>query len=143
MEFLDIAEVSRRTGVPASTLRYYDEIGMISSVGRHGLRRQFEPGVLLQLALISMGKAAGFSLEEIAAMFGKAGTPELPRQELRRRADELDRQIRELAALRDTLRHVADCPAPSHMECKTFRRLVGIAGKKRRTAVRPPARGSA
>jgi hypothetical protein len=55
---------------------------------------------------------------------------------LHEKADEIDRQIHELTALRDTLRHVADCPAPSHMECPTFRRLVDVAGKrggKRRT----------
>ena len=132
MRLLDIGDVSRKAGIPASTLRYYEGIGLISSVARHGLRRQFEPDVLLQLALISMGKAAGFSLEEISGMFGRDGQPELPRKDMHDRADELDRQIAELVALRDTLRHVADCPAPSHMECPTFRRLVDLVGKRRR-----------
>lgn len=130
MKLLDIAEVSQQAGIPASTLRYYDEIGLITSVGRHGLRRQFSSNVLLQLALISMGKSAGFSLDEISGMFGKDGKPDLPRQELLDRADGLDRHIRELTALRDTLRHVAECPASTHMECPTFRRLVGLASKK-------------
>ncbi|RLQ88562.1 helix-turn-helix domain-containing protein [Notoacmeibacter ruber] len=132
MKLLDIAEVSRSSGVPASTLRYYDEIGLISSLGRHGLRRQFGPDVLLQLALIAMGKSAGFSLEEISGMFGRDGKAKLPRQQLHDRADELDRHIRELTALRDTLRHVADCSAPSHMECPTFRRLVDLSARRRR-----------
>ena len=132
MKLLDIGEVSRKAGIPASTLRYYDEIGLISSVGRHGLRRQFEPDVLLQLALIAMGKSAGFSLDEISAIIGRDGKPNLPRKDLHDRADDLDRHIRELTALRDTLRHVADCPAPSHMECPTFRRLVDLAGKRQR-----------
>ena len=131
MKMLDIGEVSQKAGIPASTLRYYDEIGLISSVGRHGLRRQFAPDVLLRLALISMGKSAGFSLEYISGMFGRNGKPDLPRQELHNRADDLDRQIRELTALRDTIRHVADCPAPSHMECPTFRRLVGTIGRRK------------
>jgi hypothetical protein len=63
-------------------------------------------------------------------MFGGNGMPDLPRAVLRQKADEIDRQIHELTALRDTLRHVADCPAPSHMECPTFRRLVDVAGKR-------------
>jgi DNA-binding transcriptional MerR regulator len=132
VQILDIGEVSEKAGVRASTLRYYDEIGLVSSIGRRGLRRQFSSDVLLQLSLISMGKSAGFSLEEIAGMFGPKGGPDLPRAELHRRADEMDRQIRELTALRDTLRHVADCPAATHMECPTFRRLVSLAarGKK-------------
>jgi DNA-binding transcriptional MerR regulator len=134
MKLLDIGEVSRTTGVPPSTLRYYDEIGLISSVGRHGLRRQFPPEVLLQLTLIAWGKSAGFSLDEIAGMFGRNGEPDLPREALHARADELDRHIHALMALRDTLRHVADCPAPSHMECPSFRRLVSAAGTKRMNA---------
>ena len=130
MGMMDIREVAEHSGVPPSALRYYEEAGLISSVSRHGLRRQFPPEVLLQLKLIAMGKSAGFTLEEIAGMFGRNGMPDLPRDVLRQKAAEIDRQIHELTALRDTLRHVADCRAPSHMECPTFRRLVEMAGKR-------------
>ena len=84
----------------------------------------------MQLKLIAMGKAAGFSLGEIAGMFGRNGMPDLPRAVLHEKADAIDRQIHDLTALRDTLRHVADCPAPAHMDCPTFRRLVELAGRK-------------
>ena len=136
MKFLDIGEVSARTGIKPSALRYYEEAGLISSVSRHGLRRQFLPEVLLQLRLIAMGKVAGFSLDEIAGMFGRNGLPDLPRDVLRDKADEIDQRIRELSALRDTLRHVADCPAPSHMQCPTFRRLVDVAGRRSTASAR-------
>lgn len=130
MKLLDIGEVSAQSGVKPSALRYYEEAGLISSVSRHGLRRQFPPEVLLQLKLIVMGKSAGFSLEEISGMFSSNGTPDLPRAVLHQKADEIDKQICELTKLRDTLRHVAECPAPSHMECATFKRLMGAAGKR-------------
>lgn len=130
MKFLDIGEVSAQSGFRPSALRYYEEAGLISSVSRHGLRRQFSPEVLLQLKLIAMGKSAGFSLDEIAGMFGGNGIPDLPRAALHQKANEIDRQIRELTALRDTLRHVAECPAPSHMECTTFKRLLEVAGQR-------------
>jgi len=103
---------------------------LICAAARRGLRRQFPATVLLQLKLVAMGKLAGFSLKEIAGMFGDDGKPDLPRARLRRRADEIDDQLRELTALRDTLRHVADCRAPSHMGCPTFRRLVNVAGRR-------------
>ena len=54
---LDIAEVARRSGVPASTLRYYEERGLIAPIGRRGLRRLFDAGVLERLALIGLGSA--------------------------------------------------------------------------------------
>ena len=43
---MDISEVARHSGIPASTLRFYEEKGLIVSVGRRGLRRVFDPGVL-------------------------------------------------------------------------------------------------
>ncbi len=127
MHKLDIAEVARRAGVPPSTLRYYEERGLIRSIGRHGLRRQFDARVLERLALIALGRSAGFSLDEIAEMFGPDGEPRIHRDRLTEKADELDRTIRKLTAMRDGLRHAAACPAPTHMECPTFRRLMRAA----------------
>ncbi|QFG25719.1 helix-turn-helix domain-containing protein [Actinomadura sp. WMMB 499] len=127
MSELDIAEVSRRAGVPASTLRYYESRGLIASSGRRGLRRQFDPGVLERLALIALGRAAGFTLDEIARMFGPDGRPDIDRAMLTAKADELDRKIAELDVLRDTLRHAAACPAPRHTECPTFRGILHAA----------------
>jgi hypothetical protein len=77
-----------------------------------------------RLALIALGRAAGFSLDEIALMFAPDGRPHIDRQMLADKADELDRTISKLTAMRDGLRHAAVCPAPSHMECPTFRRLL-------------------
>ena len=134
---LDISEVARRTGVPASTLRYYEEKGLIASVGRRGLKRMFEPDVTERLALVALGRAAGFSLDEIAQMFGSDGQAQIDREKLSAKADELDQRISELSAMRDGLRHAAACPAPSHMECPTFRRIVRAAASG---AIRTPAR---
>ncbi len=133
---MDIGEVARRSGLPPSTLRFYEEKGLIASIGRHGLRRSFDPRVLERLALISLGRAAGFSLEEMARMFGPDGRPRIDRQMLATKADELDKTIRRLSAMRNGLRHAAVCPAPSHMECPTFRRFLGAAGSVKRTTVR-------
>lgn len=127
MTELDIADVARRAGIPASTLRFYEEKGLIVSTGRRGLRRQYDPGVLERLALIALGRTAGFSLDEIARMFAPDGRPRIDRRMLAGKADELDRRIRELGVLRDSLRHAAACPAPSHLECPTFRRLLDDA----------------
>ena len=134
---MDITEVARASGLPASTLRFYEEKGLIASTGRRGLRRAFNPAVLERLALISLGRAAGFSLDEIALMFAADGRLRIDRQVLAAKADDLDGTIRKMSAMRDGLRHAAVCPAPSHMECPTFRRLLraasaGAIGPRRR-----------
>ena len=127
MKDLDIAEVAQRSGIPASTLRFYEEKQLIASTGRRGLRRLFDANVLERLALIAVGRAAGFSLDEIARMFAPDGRPRIDRKMLAAKAEELDRTIRKLNAMRDGLRHAAACPAPSHMECPTFRRILRAA----------------
>ena len=124
---MDIAEVAKRSGVPASTLRFYEQKGLIASVGRRGLRRLFSANVVEWLALIALGRTAGFSLDEIARMLGTDGRPRIDRQLLADKAQELDSAIRKLIAMRNGLRHAAVCAAPSHMECPTFRRLLGLA----------------
>jgi DNA-binding transcriptional MerR regulator len=139
MRELDIAVVAQRSGVPASTLRFYEEKGLIASIGRRGLRRLFDPGVLDRLALIVLGRAAGFSLDEIAVMFAPDGRPRIDRQMLAAKAAELDKTIRKLSAMRDGLRHAAACPEPSHMNCPAFRRILraaasGAIGTRRKSA---------
>jgi DNA-binding transcriptional MerR regulator len=140
---LDIGEVAQQSGVPASTLRFYEEKGLITSKGRRGLRRLFDPAVLDQLALIALGRAAGFSLDDIAPMFSPEGQPLIDRQMLVAKAEELDETIRKLSVMRDGLRHAAACPAPSHMECPTFRRILravasGAIGARRKRCPQQP-----
>lgn len=124
---LDIGEVARRSGLPPSTLRYYEEQGLIAPVGRRGLRRLYEPAVLERLAMIALARTAGFSLAEMGAMFGPDGRPAPDRASLAAKADQLDATIARLAAMRDGLRHAAACQAPSHLECPTFQRLLADA----------------
>jgi len=134
MKVLDIAQVAEVSGIPASALRFYEEKGLIASIGRRGLRRLFDAGVLERLALVTLGRASGFSLDEMAKMFAPDGRLRISRKALAVKADELDKTIRELSAMRDSLRHAAVCPAPSHLECPTFRRLMRVAASG---AIRP------
>lgn len=124
---LDISELSRRTGLPASTLRYYEEIGLIRSSGRRGLKRVFEEEVSTRLALVSLGRTAGFSLSDIRGLIGAEGQPELDRTMLARQADKLDEQINELTVLRDGIRHIVTCSADNHLDCPRFKRIMRVA----------------
>lgn len=136
MKLLDISEVVAASGLPASTLRYYETLRLIGSAGRHGLRRQYEPEVIQRLALIGMGRSAGLSLEEIAGLFGRRATPEIPREDLHRRAEALDSAARGMMALARMMRHVAECPAPSHLECPSFLKLLRVGSAHRARARR-------
>ena len=128
---MDIAEVARRSGIPASALRFYEEKGLIASIGRRGQRRLFDPAVLERLALIALGRAGGFALDEISSMLTSDGLPKMDRGRLDAKANELDRIIQRLTAIREALRHAARCPAARPMDCLAFRRAVRLAGAGR------------
>ncbi|HSH71659.1 MAG TPA: helix-turn-helix domain-containing protein [Methylophilaceae bacterium] len=129
---MDISEVVKASGLPASTLRFYEESGLIHSSGRNGLRRLFNPNVIERLALISLGRTAGFSLAEISTMFTLNG-PLIDRELLLKKAGELNLQIKKLESMRDGLIHAAECKAPNHFECEKFLRLLNIAsGRKQK-----------
>ena len=126
---MDIAEVAKQSGIPASTLRFYEEKGLIASTGRRGLRRTFNSNILERLALIALGQTAGFTLEEISRMFTAEGNPQIDRKMLSEKADQIDRTIRQLRAMRNGLRHAAACPAANHLDCPSFQRLMQTAAK--------------
>ncbi len=128
MRDLDISEVARQAGIPPSTLRYYEDKGLIRSVGRRGLRRQFDPAVLEQLALIGLGRIAGFSLNEIAQMFGADGQPAINRDQLAAKAEDLDTTIRRLTPMRAGLRHAVSARVPSVMLLTLLSPGAGPAG---------------
>ncbi len=57
---MDIGEVAKKAKVTTATLRFYEEKGLIKSIGRQGLRRQYGKQVIDQLALISFRSCCGF-----------------------------------------------------------------------------------
>ncbi len=126
---IDISELSRRSGVKASALRFYEEKGLIASTGRRGLKRLFAPETAERLSLIALGRACGFTLDEIA---GLLDGPDIDRDRLRAQAAQLDRRIEQLTRMREGLRHAADCRVPILTDCPHFLRIVKAAGHRRR-----------
>ena len=60
-------------------------------------------------------------------MFTPGGEPNIDRDMLASKADELDRMVKRLKAMSEGLRHAAACPAPSHAACPSFQRLLKAA----------------
>jgi len=139
---VDISEVARRTGLPSSTVRFYEKTGLIKALSSAGERRQFAANVLDQLALIALGQAGGLSLDEIRAMLPVDGSPQVDRSLLlanaegalkvdrallRSKADQIDATIKRLRAMSEGLRHAAECPAADHAQCPKFQQLLKVA----------------
>ena len=127
---MDISEVARRTGLPSSTVRFYEKTGLIKALSSAGERRRFAADVLDQLALIALGQAGGLSLDEIRAMLPVDGAPRVDRSVLLAKAEEIDATIKRLRAMSAGLRHAAECPAANHAACPKFQRLLKAAAAR-------------
>ncbi|RJE78053.1 MerR family transcriptional regulator [Pseudoalteromonas sp. MSK9-3] len=126
---LDISEVVKRSGLPASTLRYYEDKGLIKSIGRNGLRRVFNEKVINILASISLGQLAGLTLDEIGTMIIDSNRVQIDRNKLTTKANEIEQTIAQLSAVRDGLRHAAVCPEENHFNCPKFLKLLHNANQ--------------
>ena len=124
MRELDIGQVTALSGMPPSALRFYEKKGLITAIGRNGLRRQYREDVLITLQLISLGKMAGFTLSEIAAMIGTQGALMLDREKLHAKALEIDKTLRRLKQVSLGLKHVAKCREQDHSQCPEFNKIV-------------------
>jgi DNA-binding transcriptional MerR regulator len=129
-DLLDIGEVSRRTGLAPSALRYYEAEGLIRSRARCGLRRQYDVAALERLAVIRLFRKAGFRLAEIKQLLATGGDPSW-RALGRAKYEEIGRQIAHLTAVRDQLEHALECPSPNLFECPQFRRSLARANAHR------------
>ena len=105
MGVIDISALSKKSGVPASTLRFYEEKNLIRSIGRHGLKRLFDTHVLEQLEFIALGQRAGFQLEDIRQMLTGKGQYEINRDKLTEKAQKIAQHVKQLIAIQRCLEH--------------------------------------
>lgn len=130
---LDISEVSELSGLPASTLRYYEERGLIKPIGRKGLKRVYHAkDVMTRLSLISLGREAQFTLDEINVMLNKEKGPSIERRHLQTKASELQNTIDNLMTLKNALLHIANCPEEDHLLCPKFQKIMSIGLRNNR-----------
>jgi MerR family redox-sensitive transcriptional activator SoxR len=120
---LPISEVSRRSGVAASALRFYEERGLIRSERAGSGHRRFPAAVLRRIAFIVFAQRVGLTLDEVAVELAK-----LPSNRVPERADwaklsrvwgsRIDARIAELERLRNSLTQCIGCGCLSLTSCQ-------------------------
>jgi MerR family redox-sensitive transcriptional activator SoxR len=119
---LTIGELSRRSGVSTSALRFYERKGLIASTRSGGNHRRYEPAALRRIAFVQAGSAAGIPLVELRAALdslprGKAPTKRDWERLSRRWRHGLDERIETLEALRERLTSCIGCGCLSLRTC--------------------------
>ena len=121
MEELTISEVARRSGVRATTIRYYESISVLPEPRRSSGQRRYDPAVIERLAFIQVAQRLGFSLAEIVLLFdqGRAAAPLSERWQAlaREKLADVDRLIRHAREVRQTLLSGLRCGCPNLDEC--------------------------
>lgn len=111
---LSISEVRERTGLRASALRYYEEVGLLTPAGRVSGRRHYDESVLDRLRVIVHARRAGFSIAEIRQLLQSG--PSSWQEVARRKLAEVEDTIADAQAKRDVLKTSLNCDC-TDLEC--------------------------
>lgn len=115
---LSIGALSERTGVPATALRYYDELGLVRPAARAAGRRRYAASAVRDVGLILFLREIGFSLAEIKRFI--AGDRQSIRDMIDHKLAELAEQQHRIEAARTALEHGRRCPASEPVRCPRF-----------------------
>jgi MerR family redox-sensitive transcriptional activator SoxR len=121
---LSIGEVARRTGRRPSSVRYYEQIGLLPAAARVAGRRVYGPDTLRTLAVIETGQRAGLSLQDIGALLAvspdDAAAIDRLREIAERKLPEITALIERSQLVREWLECAARCECPSLNQCPLF-----------------------
>ncbi len=125
---MNIGDVATRTGLPAKTIRYYEDIGLIRPLRDDNGYRRFRDQDLHKLNFLGRARALGFTIEDCRTLLA------LYEDETRASADvksvardhlaQIEAKIADLNAMRDTLSHLVDaCAGDDRPDCPILQDL--------------------
>jgi MerR family redox-sensitive transcriptional activator SoxR len=121
MTELTIGEVAHQAGLRTSTLRYYEEIGLLPVASRVNGQRRYDDGVFQTLALIHVAQQAGFTVAEIQILLNsilKETTPSVQWQTLaQQKLAEVENRLKAIQSMKRLLEEVVRCDYPKLIEC--------------------------
>jgi DNA-binding transcriptional MerR regulator len=124
-EMLTIGELSRRTGVATSALRYYDDLRLLRPAARVSGHRRYPPDAVGAVGTILFLRDVGFTLDEIRRLLAARWKSRGAWHELaRRKIVELDERIADARAARVAVEHALACPHDDIVACPNFQEVV-------------------
>jgi Cu(I)-responsive transcriptional regulator len=132
---MNIGDVARATGLPAKTIRYYEDIGLVTPARDDNGYRRFGATDLHKLGFIGRARSLGFTIEDCRALLAlyedknraSADVKQIAQQHL----DLIDAKITELKAMRTTLGHLIESCAGDHRpDCPILEDLAVISQKE-------------
>ena len=130
---MNIGAASRRSGLPAKTIRYYEEIGLITADRAQNGYRDYSEAHIGRLQFLHRSRNLGFSVEECRQLLSLYDDKQRASAEVKAIAEaklvDIDRKLKELSSLRDSLTHlVAHCHGDDRPDCPIIDELSGQVG---------------
>jgi MerR family transcriptional regulator, copper efflux regulator len=128
---MQIREVEQSAGLPAKTIRYYEEIGLVRPNRQDNGYRVYSTEDVHRLRFLQRARGLGFSIEDCRALLSLYDETGRESADVRAIAeahlDEIDRKIRELKGMRQTLAHLVHaCHGDERPDCPILNDLAGI-----------------
>jgi len=125
---MNISDASKATGLPAKTIRYYEDIGLVTPARSTNGYRIFSDTSVHQLSFLARARALGFSVEDCRSLLALWEDRDRASGDVRRIAQDhlnaIEAKITDLTAMRDTLRHlVATCAGDDRPDCPILNTL--------------------
>ncbi|WP_296423088.1 Cu(I)-responsive transcriptional regulator [Yoonia sp.] len=127
---MNIGDVATQTGLPAKTIRYYEDIGLVTPERGANGYRIFGQSDAHKLAFLARARALGFSIEDCRNLLALWGDRSRASADVRAIAKhhltEIETKIAGLAAMRDTLAElVQECAGDNRPDCPILKGLEG------------------
>src|SRR5882757_2099088 len=118
---MTIGELAAQSGLPASTIRYWERVGVLPKAARVNGQRRYRTDAVYSLAVLRLAQACGFRLDEMRRLLNgfRPSVPASQRwQELaQRKMCELDEQLARLKAMRRLVDRVRQCQCVDLSDC--------------------------
>ncbi len=131
---MNIGDAAEAAGLPAKTIRYYEDIGLVRPGRNDNGYRSFSDTDLHKLRFLARARALGFSIDDCRALLAlyedESRASSEVRKIARRHLDEIASKIADLKALQDTLTHLVEtCAGDDRPDCPILRDLGGETPK--------------
>ena len=127
---MNISDAAVRSGLPAKTIRYYEDIGLVRPARAENRYRDYSENDVNKLHFLQRARSLGFSVEECRHLLALYEDKSRASAEVKRIAQqkiaEIDAKLNQLMDLRDTLKHLADaCHGDTRPDCPILDQLAG------------------
>ena len=127
---MNIGEVSERSGLPAKTIRYYEDIALVRPLRSANGYRSFRESDIHKLAFLGRARALGFSIEDCRTLMGLYEDKSRESAQVKAVAEghltEIDNKIAQLKSMREALSQLIDtCHGDHRPDCPILKDLSG------------------